>query len=236
MSNIAILLGGGEGTRMEGYVEDKILAILQGKPVFAYSIEAFIESKVVDTLMIVYKNDHQKMIIEEWINNELSFPHTQILWSLGGKRRQDSVFNALKAVPQKTDYVFIHDLARPLLRPKTVKELYQSLLQEGASVLARPVIDTIKQIFPESKKLNDLNRNTLWTMETPQAFKYSLIYDAHIEVEKNNLEITDDAAAVSLINHPITIVQNSLPNPKITVQSDIHFIEYLITQNHYAPL
>lgn len=238
MSNTAILLAGGSSSRMQNYVEDKILMIIQDKPLFAYSIEAFIESAAVDSLLIVYKDTQQKSFIEQWILNNIDIPNSlELCWAQGGLRRQDSVLAGLKALTHKTEYVFIHDLARPLIQAESIRKIYQTLLVEDAAVLAHPVADTIKQIIPESSNmLKDLNRDTLWAMETPQAFKYSLAYKAYEEVDKRNLQITDDAAALSLIGHPISIVENDLPNPKITLQSDVDYLEFLLAKKHYAAI
>lgn len=238
MSNTAILLAGGNSSRMQSYVDDKILMVIQGKPVFAYSIEAFIESEVVDSLVIAYKDIQQKALIEQWIYDNIDGANSlEIFWAQGGLRRQDSVFAGLKALTHKTEYVFIHDLARPLIQAESIRRIYQTLLVEDAAVLAHPVTDTIKQILPESLNMpKDLNRNSLWAMETPQAFKYSLAYKAYEEVDRRNLQITDDAAALSLIGHPIAIVKNDLPNPKITLQSDVDYLEFLLTKKHYAAI
>lgn len=236
MSNAAILLGGGSSIRMQGYTEDKILVMAQGKPLFAYSLEAFIKSEVVDNLVIVYKDNDQKQFIQEWILNNTSFP--TIHWVQGGERRQDSVLAGLRALTNETHYVFIHDLARPLIRAESLRELYQTLLTENTAVLAHPVHDTIKQSLPESPKtLNDLNRDTLWATETPQAFQYSLARTAYEEVANRKLHITDDAAALTLIGHPVTLVPNKYPNPKITLPSDLDYLEFLLqTKTHHASL
>lgn len=245
MSNIAILLGAGGSSRMGITIQDKILAKLCGKPVFAYSIEAFIKCEIFNTLTIVYKDNLQKSFIETYLDDHFpSLAPSNILWVQGGRRRQDSVYNALKILPQKTHHVFIHDLARPLIHPKILNQLYQTLLTHESAVLAHPVTDTIKQIDQTKIAnqsntfiLNDLNRNTLWAMETPQAFEFSLICKAYEEIQKRNLEITDEATAVSLLNHPITLINNDSPNPKITVYNDLHFIEYLLMKNeHLLPL
>lgn len=234
MSTTAILLAGGKGTRMPSHIEDKILMTIHDVPVFAYSIKAFIESEIIDNLIVVYRDSHQKTVIEQWIYNNIS-NSLPISWTQGGQRRQDSVFAGLKSLTHKTEYVFIHDLARPLIQSSSIRHIYQTLLNENSAVLAHAVPDTIKQILPTSPKmLKDLDRATLWAMQTPQAFKYSMIYQAYQEVENRNFHVTDDAAALSLIGLPITIVENHLPNPKITVQNDVYYLEFLLTNKNYA--
>lgn len=231
----AILLGGGRGTRMQECTEDKILMMVQGKPLFMYSLEAFIESGVVDNIVFVYRDLEQKKEIESSIQRGAkTWKSLKIFWAQGGERRQDSVLSGLKSLEHEPAYVFIHDLARPLIQPESIRKIYRTLLGKDAAVLAHAVVDTIKQISPESKTLEDLNRDTLWAMETPQAFRYSLIYRAYEEVEKRDLKVTDDAAALNVIGHFITIVENCFPNPKITLQKDVDYLEFLLTKNHYA--
>lgn len=229
LKTAAVLLGGGKSTRMDGFIDDKILLLILDKPVFAYSIEAFIKSEVVDTLVIVYKDLAQKEIIQKWlIDNELRY--LNVLWAQGGKKRQNSVLAGLRALSSEIRHVFIHDMARPLIRVDTLEKIYQVLLSNDATTLAHRVVDTIKQILPESpQKLNDLDRTTLWAMETPQAFKYSLLLKAYEAVEKQDLEVTDDVGAISLLDCPIKMIENEHPNPKITVKSDIDYIEFLLT-------
>lgn len=228
----AILLGGGKSTRMAGFVDDKIVFILFYKPVFAYSIEAFIKSKIIDTLVIVYKDLNQKEIIQNWlIDNDLH--SLNILWTQGGERRQDSVLAGLQVLPNDTSHVLIHDMARPLIKAKTLKKIHRALQSNEAVTLAHRMTDTIKQVPPHStQKLIDLDRKTLWAMETPQAFKYPLLLKAYEKVEKENLEITDDIGAFSLLEYPIKIIENSHPNLKITVKNDIDYIEFLLAPNH----
>lgn len=223
----------------EGGGGDKILTEVLGKPIFAYAIEAFIKSEVVDRLVLIYRDLIQKEFIEEWISDNVSNP-LPIVWAQGGARRQDSVLIGLRALPAQTDFVFIHDIARPLIQPVTIRKINHFLLAEGGgggTALAHPVTDTVKQTFAGAPKvLHDLNRETLWAMETPQAFKHSVALGAYEEVERRKIEVTDDAAAVSLLNHPITIIENHLPNPKITVQHDIDYVEFLLTQKSHASL
>ncbi|MGA2151041.1 MAG: 2-C-methyl-D-erythritol 4-phosphate cytidylyltransferase, partial [Geobacteraceae bacterium] len=106
----AILLAAGQGRRMREAVADKILAPLAGRPVFAHSAAAFAASGVADFYVVVYRDARQSL--------ELScYAPTPALFVQGGRERQDSVANALAGLPDDIDYVFIHDCARPLIRP-----------------------------------------------------------------------------------------------------------------------
>ena len=134
----AILLAAGSGSRMAGAVTDKVLAPLGGRPVFARSAAAFIESTVADLYVVVYRDQRQMM--------ELSaYAPTPSLLVAGGRERQDSVMNALAALPADIEHVFIHDCARPLIRTEQLVALHKIVRRERAVVLAHRVTDTIKE-------------------------------------------------------------------------------------------
>jgi 2-C-methyl-D-erythritol 4-phosphate cytidylyltransferase len=227
--NTAILLAAGSGTRMQEAVADKLLAPLSGQPVIAYSISAFIESGIFEKCILVYRDEAQKAALATAIG--LLSKRIEIDWVQGGAERQDSVLKALQAAAG-SDYVFIHDGARPLITPEALKALARAVQQDQAAVLAHPVNDTIKRISDPARTskidLEDLDRSRLWAMETPQAFEYHSILKAYQNVSAKQLEITDDAAALATIGLPVSLVQNQQPNPKITTPEDLILAEHLL--------
>ncbi|HAV12811.1 MAG TPA: 2-C-methyl-D-erythritol 4-phosphate cytidylyltransferase [Opitutae bacterium] len=230
MSRTAILLAAGSGSRMQGNVQDKVLEPLNGLPIFLHSAQAFLDSKVVDQLTIVYRDEEQRHALTESLQR-IDLGTVTVTWALGGKERQDSVFNALRAQAENCQQVFIHDSARPLITSAAIRSIADSLNTHKAAVLAHPVVDTIKRI-PKANALQDitledLERDRLWAMETPQAFDFQTILKAYQHVKKNALSITDDTAAVATIGIQTTIVPNDSPNIKITTAGDLKFAEFL---------
>lgn len=219
----AILLAAGSGRRMDGTVQDKILAPLGGKPLFAYSAAAFYRSAVVDFFVITYRD--QKQLVEL-----SSYAPTPSVFVRGGAERQDSVAAALAELPDDISHVFIHDCARPLVRDEQIVALYKIVRREHAVVLAHRVADTIKEHHGEGR-LHTLDRKRLWAMETPQVFERDLIVKAYARVEERGEQITDDAAAVELLKHPIALLENPYPNPKLTTPSDLPYLEFLLSQS-----
>lgn len=218
----AILLAAGRGQRMANAVPDKILAPLAGKPVFAHTVGAFYRSGVVDTFIVTYRDQAQLL--------ELSaYAPTPTLFVPGGNERQDSVSAALAELPDDVKYVFIHDCARPLVRPEQLVALHKIVRRENAVVLAHRVTDTIK-VHRGEGQLRTLPRQHLWAMETPQVFARSLIDRAYARVAKRRLKITDDAAAVELLHHPIALLENTYPNPKLTTPADLAYLEFLVAE------
>jgi len=231
MSNAAIMLCAGRATRMRGAVADKVLAPLAGRPVLEYSLRAFLHSGVADYFVFVVRDTEQFEKIS-FLLKRVGLPEGKAAFIQGGAERQDSVFNGLQNTPPEMAGVFIHDCARPLITPASLRALAAAVKKDRAAVLAHRVTDTIKQT-PAGKKLNrlnlrDLQRETLWAMETPQVFARDLILRAYEKVRAKKLRITDDAAAVTLLGHPVTIVENSSPNPKLTHPEDFAWVEMLL--------
>jgi 2-C-methyl-D-erythritol 4-phosphate cytidylyltransferase len=223
-----ILLAAGQGRRMPASVPDKILVPLGGRPVFAHSAAAFVASGVADFHLIVHRGPRQAL--------ELSaYAPTPALFVPGGRERQDSVAAALAAVPDDIDYVFIHDCARPLVRPGQLIALLKAVRRDGAVVLAHRVTDTIKQIparsaSPVRVRATTIDRARLWAMETPQVFACDLIRRAYDRVGRRGERITDDAQAVERLGHPVTFLENPYPNPKLTTAADLAYLEYLLAR------
>lgn len=229
--NSALLLAAGSGTRMQGTVDDKILARLKGKPAFSYSLEAFADCEAITHICVVYRDEAQRKELEAItsVRNK-----TIVLWTAGGPERQDSVLHGLKALPEETAQVLIHDCARPLVSVSSIYELIGTARLDGAACLAQPVKDTVKRIpiagETRQTELEDLDRNRLWAMETPQAFRYGVILKAYEQIHREGVAITDDSAAAAHTGIRTTLVPNMSPNPKITTAADLDYIEWLLSR------
>ena len=217
----AILLAAGSGSRMNGAVIDKVLAPLAGRPVFAYSVAAFMESAIADLYVVVYRDQRQMLQLS-------AYAPTPSVLVQGGRERQDSVRRGLSALPANIQHVFIHDCARPLIRAEQLVALHKIVRRERAVVLAHPVTDTIKE-HRDSARLRTLDRSRLWAMETPQVFARDLIVRAYDRVHARHRRVTDDAQAVEELGHPIALLANPHPNPKLTTAADLPYLEFLLT-------
>jgi 2-C-methyl-D-erythritol 4-phosphate cytidylyltransferase len=205
---------------MAGTVPDKVLAPLAGRPVFAHSAAAFAASGVADLYVVVYRDRSQMTALS-------AFAPTPSLLVKGGRERQDSVTAALAALPGDIDYVFIHDCARPLIRPEELVALHKIVRRKDAVVLAHRVSDTIKE-HRGGGRLRTIDRSRLWAMETPQVFSKALIERAYRRVAARKLIVTDDAAAVELLGHPVALLENTHPNLKLTSPKDLPQLEFLL--------
>ncbi len=249
MGNAAVLLCAGSGLRMKGQVEDKALVPLLKRPALHYSLEAFIDSDAVDLAVIVTRDSMQRKMIESVVKKTLRRQRIRIpkehrltdvpgvkfpvQWVEGGRRRQDSVANALEAIPENIQNVFIHDCARPVIRFTTIRELSKIAERDKAVCPAHRLVDTIKEAESSSDslrllKLTDCDRNRLWAMETPQVFERGLICAAYRRAQKEGWDITDDASAVLRFGHRVSLLETPYPNPKLTIPEDIAIIEHLL--------
>jgi 2-C-methyl-D-erythritol 4-phosphate cytidylyltransferase len=232
----AILLAAGSGSRMGGTVPDKVLAPLGGRPVFSYSAAAFMQSAIADLYVVVYRDQRQMMELSAHAPTPSVLVH-------GGRERQESVLNALAALPADIAHVFIHDCARPLIRPEQLVALHKIVRREQAVVLAHRVTDTIKEhrtlssaTGHDDSRLRTLDRSRLWAMETPQVFSRDLIARAYARVHARGIQITDDAQAVELLGLPIALLENEYPNPKLTTAADLAYLEFLVTVSEPPPV
>ena len=219
----AILLAAGSGKRMAGSVDDKILAPLGGKPVFSHSAATFAASGVADLYVVVYRDQRQMLELT-------ALAPTPTLFVAGGSERQYSVANALDALPADIEQVFIHDCARPFVRIEHLVALHKIVRKEAAVVLAHRVTDTIK-LHRDDGHLKTLDRHALWAMQTPQVFERDLIVKAYNRAANRDVKLTDDAAAVELLKHPVALLENTHPNPKLTTAHDLPWFEYLLKEH-----
>ena len=235
MKFAAVILAAGGGKRMKGVVKDKTMFILAGKPVLWHSAKAFADSGRVSELIFVVRDARQKKSISDAVSGLAKSSNVKIAFAKGGAERQDSVLNGLRKVGKAFEGVLIHDSARPLLGSENMRRLCDAVEKDGAAVLANRVSDTIKRL-PKNRKslskcpLEDLERARLWAMQTPQAFKRDEILSAYEYVSANKIAVTDDVGAARLGKIPVSLVENAEPNPKITVPSDIDYLEFLISK------
>jgi 2-C-methyl-D-erythritol 4-phosphate cytidylyltransferase len=148
----------------------------------------------------------------------------------GGKRRQDSVFNGILSINDRDGIVVIHDGVRPLIRPEMISRCIDKAKISGACILGVPLQDTLKMVGGDSLIQRTINREDLWTAQTPQAFHYQLIRDAHEAASKAGVEATDDAALLERMGIPVSILRSTGDNLKITTNDDLILAGAILSQ------
>ena len=220
----AIIVAAGKGTRMGPNVE-KIFLEIAGKPVVAHTWQRFANAKCIDEIILVVRDGMQSAFQELAEKFSLKKPFRLVV---GGKERQDSVWNGLEAVSPSTEIVAIQDAARPCTSEALIEATIAAARETGAAVAAQAITDTIKESADGKIIDRTLDRAKLWAVQTPQTFRLPVIKKALAEVRNRGLLVTDDTAACDLIGQPVRLVVTSQPNPKVTRPEDLPYISVLL--------
>ena len=219
----AIVLAGGRGKRMN-YHKSKQFIEIKGKPVLVYTLEKFIYNKSIDEVILVLPEDEVDYCKKE-VLQRYSLKVDRIV--IGGKERQDSVFNALEAM-EKADIVLIHDGARPFINEKIIEEGIKYANIYGAAAPGVTPKDTIKVKNEDNISVDTPDRNMLVAVQTPQCFKYDEIYQCHRNIKEENAIVTDDTSVVERYGHKVYLYEGDYTNIKITTPEDLILAERLI--------
>jgi 2-C-methyl-D-erythritol 4-phosphate cytidylyltransferase len=212
----AIVVAAGEGLRFKSKAS-KPLVILNSKPIIIHSLAAFSRLPQVKEIIVVANRRNYPAIIRN-IRKFRIKKISRIVY--GGLRRQDSVYNGLKAVNPALDLILIHDAARPFADRKLISAVIKQAGLHGAAISAVRVKPTIKESAESSPVVRrTLKRNLLWEAQTPQVFERSLLLKAYKKF--NRTDFTDDAGLVERLGKQVRIVEGSYKNIKITTPEDL---------------
>ena len=221
----AIILAAGKGNRMHSEVPKQFLE-LDGKPVLYYSLNAFEQSSVNDIILVTGKEDIaycEKRIIEKYHFNKVR----KIVE--GGTERYWSVKNGLAAA-KGTEYVLIHDGARPCIGKDIIERSIIEVMQIGSCTVGVPVKDTIKVVDGDNYGIDTPSRDTLWQIQTPQCFRYQEIVEAYEEMERaKDTDITDDTMIMErYLGIQTKVILGDYCNIKITTPEDLNMAEIFL--------
>ena len=203
----AIITAGGTSSRFGN--KNKLLELINGKEVIKYTVDAFRYSNVDEIIICANLS-----IMEEL--KEIFKDYEKVKIIEGGTTRQQSVYNGLLA--DKCDYVVIHDGARPIISTELINICIEMVKEQKALTVVTKTIDTIKEV-ENGKIIKTIDRAKLYNTQTPQAFEYDLILEAHKKYEGKNF--TDDAGMIEKMKKTVYIIDGSYKNIKITTRSDI---------------
>lgn len=203
----AIIPAGGTSSRFGN--TNKLLEKINDKEVIRYTVEAF-DASNVDEIIICANIS----IMDELKKIFADIKKVKIIE--GGQTRQASVYNGLKA--SVCDYVLIHDGARPMITTDLINSAIDMVKDKKALTVATKTIDTIKEVV-DGKIIRTIDRSKLYNTQTPQAFEYNLIMNAHQKLIGQNF--TDDAGMLEELGYDVYILNGSYKNIKITTQNDI---------------
>lgn len=215
----AIIAAGGSSARMEGV--DKLFAVIAGKPLLAHTVAAFEENPAVSEIVVVCSEDNVDKC--RGLQSEFNWDKVSDIVA-GGKRRQDSVYNGLQALGE-TDWVLVHDGARPLVNADIINRGLAAAETTGAAIAAVPVKDTIKLAEADLTIMGTPPRENLWAAQTPQVFRRDILKRAFAAGPP---EVSDDAALVERLGIKVKLFHGSYDNIKVTTPSDLKLTEILL--------
>lgn len=225
----AIVVAAGRGLR---FGQPKQLIELAGRPMIAWSLAAFGAMPELHDLVIATEPEHvERMgaLAAEYA------PRLSCVVVTGGATRQESARLALEAVPARCDAAFIHDGARPLVLAHDVRAGMACTEPGVGSLLAAPVVDTIKIVAPGSTSVvSTPERTSLWAAQTPQFGALADLRRAHEAARAAGFEATDDAMLLERAGVHVHVVAVSAPNFKVTLPADRELAASILRERAHA--
>jgi 2-C-methyl-D-erythritol 4-phosphate cytidylyltransferase len=218
----AIIVAAGSSERM-GF--DKLFALVSGRPVIAHTIAAFEHTKCIDEIILVGRADSLGEL-RKVIGKPSKVKHI----IAGGAERSDSVRAGLEHVDPKSDFVAVHDAARPMITPEKITRVFEAARTSGGATLAETINDTLKRADADLAVVGSVDREGVYAMQTPQVFEKKLLEQAYEFVSKKKIIVTDEVSAVELLGKKVVLVPNHDFNFKITYPRDLPMAEFVLRQ------
>lgn len=215
-----LIAAAGSGERFGGN-RPKQYALLNGKPLLRHALDIFLNHDNLASLQVIINPAHETLYREATKGLFLPAP------IYGSDERKSSIYNALKHMThlKNEDIILVHDAVRPFISASDIEKLVERTIETGASSLATPVTDTLRKSSGEP-----VSRDGLWALQTPQAFRFGLLKQAHEAA--NDTKATDDTSLVAALGHEIALVQGSRANIKITHPEDMEIAARLLQKNY----
>ncbi|MCA9134172.1 MAG: 2-C-methyl-D-erythritol 4-phosphate cytidylyltransferase [Planctomycetales bacterium] len=222
MTQFAVILAAaGKSSRFGSPFEKKVYSALAHKPLWLYAAESFSQRQDVGQVLLVIAAEDQSLFQEKF-SRQAAELGVQIV--LGGQHRADSVWQGLQAVRSELPLVAIHDAARPCLTAGAIDAVFAAAQKSGAAILATPCTATLKRVGPQQTITDTVSRENLWLAQTPQVFEKALLRAAWA-AHPNPSAATDEASLVEAMGRPVTVVEGSPLNVKVTTRADLEFAE-----------
>ncbi len=218
----AIVLAAGRGERLGGRVP-KALVKLAGVPLVCHSLKTLSANSQIKGILVVV-NEHNRSAVERAVLRHA--PAKVAGFVIGGRRRQDSVSNALAALVPRTSLVLVHDAARPFIDRRVLEQLLLTAGRYSAAIPAVPVKATVKEVSLSAGRMTvsrTADRTRLWEVQTPQAFEKNVLLEAYRRFGQT--DVTDDASLVEKLGVAVQVVCGSYAQIKVTTPEDLVLAE-----------
>lgn len=213
-----IIPASGLGSRF-GLKTPKQFYKLNGKEILIHTLNRFNSIKRIKSIFVSTRNEYVIKISLLVKKHRLSKVGNVVV---GGKHRQDSVYNALKELNCKPDDVIIvHDAVRPFVSANLIDKMMDESVKYDCVIPGIPITNTIKKTNKKSIVINTIPRENLWSIQTPQFFKYNKLIKAFEYAKANKLIGTDEAALMEYAGFKVKVVEGEIANVKITTRKDV---------------
>jgi 2-C-methyl-D-erythritol 4-phosphate cytidylyltransferase len=215
MPDVAVLVpAGGIGVRLGSRTPKQFLA-LGREPILAATLRHFRRHPRVASVVVAAPAAHV-----ERTRRVLGRGGAPLTVVAGGASRQESVWCALQAAPASARVILVHDAVRPFLTRALIDALIAAAEREGAAICALPIAETVKRVR-EGRVEATVDREGLWSVQTPQAFQAAILREAHDKARRDGFVGTDEAMLVERLGHPVRVVPGLPDNVKITTPEDL---------------
>ena len=224
----AILLAAGQGLRLKGVATPKQFLRIQGKKLYQYTLDTFVKHKKIDQIILVV-NEKAVPEVQDEIKPWAKKKNIRVI--VGGKTRQESSYQGLRysQLNTKPDYVLIHDVARPLLNASLIDQLVGALKSHSAITLGRHVNDSLFVVDEQATLHNYVTKKDIYLAQTPQAFQFQTILEAHEHARLLKIRTaSDDASLLTLMGKKVQVIPGSRMNFKIVNEDDLSLLKALI--------
>ena len=228
--NIALIVAAGTGSRMGDAGKPKQFLLVKDKPLMVHTVNAFEMHNDINQIVIVTSADYVEQV-KNWCEQYNLRKVKAVV--IGGDSRQASVYNGLQAIRElgtkEDDIILIHDAARPLISKDIISKNIEACMQFGAVDTVIKANDTIIS-SKSGKTINDIpNRSELYQSQTPQTFKFGLIFEAHEKAKAGQIpNVTDDAKLIISMGKDVHLVEGNKQNFKVTTPDDLVMLEALM--------
>ncbi len=214
----------GSGSRMQSTTPKQYLSLCH-KTILDQTLSRLLSVPEISGIVLALSVDDAFFSASEFCN------HSKIYPVIGGKERSDSVLSALEFLRDKIqddDWVLVHDAARPCVTRESIESLKAELADNPVGgILAIPVADTLKAVDSQNSILKTIDRRSLWQAQTPQMFRFGVLYSALKNVNSQEL-VTDEASAIELAGLSAKIILGRTDNIKITRPTDLDLAEFIL--------
>lgn len=222
----AIIAAAGGSSRMGETCENKQFMLINGRPVISYTLAAFEEADTIDEIIIAVREDdilHMADLAKDFGFDKV----TKII--KGGETRQESIFNVIAELNPKTEFIAVHDGARPFVTAEIIDNVSGAAFKHNAAAACVPVKDTIKLIDRDGFIVNTVERASLKAVQTPQTFLLDLYKAGAALAQKRGTHYTDDCQLIEQAGAKVFLVEGSFNNIKITTPEDIAAAEFILS-------